>query len=415
MPVLHSLAFIASAAAHAVPKPVLSTPESLWQHYQQSQVDNAARRAEHDAQALHFGDKVMHYAVFTLGDKPSKGFPLYIALHGGGSAPAKVNDSQWKDMKIYYRDSVGTGIYVAPCGVTNTWDLHFQPESYVLMERLIENMVLYENVDPDRVYLLGFSAGGDGVYQLTPRLADRFAAANMSAGHPNGVNLANLASVPFLLQVGENDGDYHRNTVTAEYNDKLKALAASGNGEYVHEAFIHASHHHNFLDNDAHQRPQSVLANPHAWLVEGNRSTKSTNTNAVRWLNQYTRNPLPERLVWDLTTRAQRDSNGLWYWLDIGRHTRGTLGTDTIVASYDSSRNAVVVEQARTYLRILLNNAMVDLDKSVLVEVGGQQLHVQVSPSERVQEETLLERGDPRYIFAARITLAQGAARWRAE
>ncbi|KAJ7270307.1 hypothetical protein C8J57DRAFT_1321597 [Mycena rebaudengoi] len=416
---VRSLASIAVLSAHAAPtKLILFTPDILWQRYQEGQAYNAARRAEHDSHALLFGDKIMRYAAFTIGDKPSKGYPLYIALHGGGGAPPSSNDSQWKHMHIYYRDSVKNGIYVAPRGVTDTWDLHFQPESYVLLERLIENMVLYENADPDRVYLLGFSAGGDGVYQLTPRLADRFAAANMSAGHPNGTNLVNLASVPLLLQVGENDSAYHRNTVTAEYNDKLNALAASGNGEYVHEAFIHAGRPHNFLDNDASERPRMVLANPHAWLTEGNRfshSNKQANTNAIRWLEQHTRNPYPERVVWDLTTRAQRESNGLWYWLDIGKHTRESLGTDTIVTSYDSARNAIVVEQARTYLRILVNSAMVDLDKSVLVEVGGQILNLQVTPSKRVQEETLLERGDPRYVFAARITLMQYAAGWHAE
>ena len=32
--------------------------------------------------------------------------------------------------------------------------------------------------------------------QLAPRLADRFAAVNMSSGHPNGVSLLNLANCP---------------------------------------------------------------------------------------------------------------------------------------------------------------------------------------------------------------------------
>ncbi len=43
--------------------------------------------------------------------------------------------------------------------------------SYPLYERLIEAMIVLYNADPDRVYLLGFSAGGDGVYQVAPRLA----------------------------------------------------------------------------------------------------------------------------------------------------------------------------------------------------------------------------------------------------
>jgi poly(3-hydroxybutyrate) depolymerase len=50
-------------------------------------------------------------------------------------------------------------------------------------------MSLFRGVNPDKVYLLGYPAGGDGVWQLAPRMADRFAAAAMMAGHPNGASL----------------------------------------------------------------------------------------------------------------------------------------------------------------------------------------------------------------------------------
>lgn len=55
------------------------------------------------------------------------------------------------------------------------------------------------------------SAGGDGVYQIAPRRADRWAAANMAAGHPDKVSLVNLYHVPFAIQVGEVDIAYVRN------------------------------------------------------------------------------------------------------------------------------------------------------------------------------------------------------------
>ncbi|KAF8182782.1 hypothetical protein K438DRAFT_1937698 [Mycena galopus ATCC 62051] len=402
-------------AAHWHSKLTRSTYETLWERYKESQALDSFRRNEHDAQALSYRGRIMRYVSFTLGsDKPADGYPLYIALHGGGSVSPELNNQQWENMKTYYRNSIRTGIYVAPRGVTDTWDLHFQPESYVLIERLIKNMILYEDADPDRVYLLGFSAGGDGVYQLIPRLGDRFAAANMSAGHPNGVNLVNLASLPLLLQVGENNIAYNRNTVTPEYNNKLDALTGSSEG-YPHKAFIHAGCPHNFCDNDPGERPQHVLSTVPGWFVSSDRGTMLANTNAVRWVDQHIRNPLPAYVVWDLTTRAERESGGLWYWLDIGTHTCETLGTDTIVASYVSESNIVVVEQARMYLRILLNYSMLDLDKPVVVKVGQQILEVHVTPSERVQEETLWERGDWQYIFSARITLMEEVGGWRAE
>jgi hypothetical protein len=62
-------------------------------------------------------------------------------------------------------------IYNALHGVEDTWDCHFQIESYVLLDRLIMTLLLPNPqtaqlplVDSNRVFLVGFSAGGDGAY-----------------------------------------------------------------------------------------------------------------------------------------------------------------------------------------------------------------------------------------------------------
>ena len=131
------------------------------------------------------------------------GRSLWISLHGGGGAPKRVNDQQWENQKKLY--TVDEGIYLAPRAPTNTWNLWHEAHIDRLFARLIEDLIVLEDVNPDRVYVLGYSAGGDGVYQLAPRMADRWAAAAMMAGHPNGVSLLSLRNVPFALQVGGND------------------------------------------------------------------------------------------------------------------------------------------------------------------------------------------------------------------
>lgn len=42
-------------------------------------------------------------------------------------------------------------------------------------------------INPNKVFLTGFSAGGDGIYHMGPRMADVLAGVAMMAGHPNGV------------------------------------------------------------------------------------------------------------------------------------------------------------------------------------------------------------------------------------
>lgn len=230
---------------------------------------------------LKHGGNAMRFLMEQKGEPDENGrYPLYITLHGGGESTAEDNDAQWYGMFGYYSGAVENGIYIACRGITDTWNLHFRPESYPLYDRLIQAMIHLCHADPNRVYLLGFSAGGDGVYQITPRMADRFAAANMSSGHPNGVSLRNLMNCPFSIQVGVRD--YYSESamrcirgaeldqVLNDYHDLL------GIG-YEHQVLVRVPAGHNYNDytdfslsegvneDDMDRNGAEVLASPAAY------------------------------------------------------------------------------------------------------------------------------------------------------
>jgi dienelactone hydrolase len=407
-----------------------SASAALWEKYRKAVTSDGARLEEQNSRQIKYGDKTMRFSLSKKGDKPANGYPLYIALHGGGGAPPYVNDSQWEHMKIYYLDSVDTGVYVATRGVTDTWNLHFVDESYALYDHLIENLVAFENVDPNRVYIMGFSAGGDGVYQITPRMADRWAAANMSAGHHNWIRFDNLYNTPFLMQMGQFDSAYNRNTVAVENHIALNQLQAERGG-YVHELFLHERGSHNsWRDNDASRREQTIVANPEAWLKGEPTSSLRKNTNAVDWLNQYTRNPYPEKIYWDPQTSAPRVTNlgsryltdpalealltepkELFYWLDLAPQA-GEWASGVMEASFDSAKNSVQIVPGDSLdgLRILIHQDMLDIQQPVLVYVGDELIgSVKVQPNLRTLTRTLLERGDREFIFHGEIEVKRTA------
>ena len=156
-------------AAHAQTLPfdkIDAFKKDCWAQYLKKITEDPQRQKEMAESAIPYKESVMRFALYQIGDEPEGGYPLFIALHGGGGTAPEVNDSQWEHMKIYYRSSVKCGIYVATRGVTNTWNLHCVDNSYPLYDRLIENCVAFKHVNPNRVYVLGYSAGGDGVYLL---------------------------------------------------------------------------------------------------------------------------------------------------------------------------------------------------------------------------------------------------------
>lgn len=377
---------------------------SVWNEYVENATNDETRLSEKKDRAMDYGEVTMKYGLQVVGDRDENGYPLYIALHGGGSSDTPdVNDEQWLQMVSYYKRYLKNGVYVNPRGVRDTWDCHANPESYPLYDELIENMILFYDVDPNRVYILGFSAGGDGVYLVAPRMADRFAAANMSAGHPNGTSVVNLYNTPIMLQVGEFDSAYDRNKVTAEYDALLTDLNTLYEGGYEHKAYIHTGYGHNFTDNAP--ADQSVIADNAAWLSDGDNTSVLADTYAIHFLNNYTRNPLPHKVVWDLGNRGDQRSVESFYWVSAPYTTNDGI----LVISYDTDANTVTVESNTLNgdFEILLNEDMVDVFSPVTFITPDGTFTQSLSLSMDTLRETTLERGDSSYQFVVRIKYSE--------
>ena len=174
------------------------------------------RDSVHTALSYAYQDEVLKIGQYKMpiwwkvyGNKPADGRSLYISLHGGGGAPAATNNQQWENQKRLYEPA--EGVYLCPRAITDTWDLHFRPESDGFYEQIIQMAVVFLDVNPNKVYIMGYSAGGDGVWRIAPRMADHWAAASMMAGHPGDVSLLPLRNLPFMIWCGALDDAYNRN------------------------------------------------------------------------------------------------------------------------------------------------------------------------------------------------------------
>jgi predicted esterase len=92
-------------------------------------------------------------------------------------------------------------------------DMWWRPYLEGFLSEIINSFTIMGMINPNKVFLTGFSAGGDGVYHMGPRMADLLAGAAMMAGHPNNVEMYNVRNITFAIHVGENDSAYNRNNL----------------------------------------------------------------------------------------------------------------------------------------------------------------------------------------------------------
>ncbi|MCU0702470.1 MAG: hypothetical protein MUF18_00575 [Fimbriiglobus sp.] len=311
----------------------------------------------------------MPFEYKTFGKKPKGGWSLWISLHGGGGAPAKVNDQQWENQKRLYQPE--EGIYLAPRAPTNTWNLWHEAHIDRLFTRLIEDLIVLEGVNPNRVYVMGYSAGGDGVYQIAPRMADHWAAAAMMAGHPNGVSLLSLRNVPFALQVGGKDAAYNRNSVAKEYGDTLAKYRKDDPSGYEQFVKIHEGKGH--------------------WMELEDKA-------ALPWMAKFTRDPAPAKVVWKQTGTPHDRS----YWLAVP--AKEAKVDSLVVATRDKQSVEVTTAEKVETLIVRFDDRFADLDKPVTVTHAGKQVYTGVaSRTVAVMAKTLAGRGDPELVFDAEV------------
>ena len=333
------------------------------------------------AGVLKMGDLQMPFYYQHFGTAPSGGRSLFISLHGGGETSAEVNDQQYNNQKHLYDQTMNgmEGVYLAARAPTNTWNLWHQSHIDDFLDVLIQMAVIRENVNPNKVYLLGYSAGGDGVYQLAPRMADRWAAAAMMAGHPNDASPLGLKNTPFALHMGALDNAYNRNLKAQEWRDQLQKLQSDAPGSYLHDVHIHQGLGH--------------------WM-------NLQDAVALPWMAQYNRRPTPESVVWKQDDRHHRR----FYWLEVPQDQIQTAGE--VIASYDRSTNSVNIESNYSpTLFLYLNDEMLDLDQAVSIRYQGNKIAQKVFERTTINLYTSLqERGDPAMVFSVKIGVSQNSS-----
>lgn len=312
----------------------------------------------------------MPFDFKQFGEMPAEGRSLYISLHGGGNTAAEVNDQQWNNQKRLYTPK--EGIYLAPRAPWNDWDMWFKPGIDSLYDAIIQAAVANEGVDLNKVYLLGYSAGGDGLYRMAPRMADRWAAASMMAGHPGEASQVNLRNLPFMIWMGENDKAYDRNKWAVTCGNRLDSLQAADPSGYIHETHI--------VKDKGH------------WMDRAD-------TLAIGWMAKYKRNPYPEKIVW----RQEQVVLPSFYWLSIPLD-EAKHGMEVRVKRQG---NAIAIEKNDyTELTIYLNDEMFDLDKPINILYQGKTIYNDIVRRKLNNIiDTWKDRHDVNYLFPAKLVI----------
>jgi len=319
---------------------------------------------------------------------PAKPWPLLITLHGTGG-----NGADW--IRTWARTAGATHILVAPTTPKHTWAAR-QGHFYVLTALREATDAL--NVDPDRVYLDGMSMGGGGAFRLAEHVPDRWAAIGPRCNVPDirqkkdktyvTMLAENFRMVPVYWVLGAKD-----EKIPIEMGRAAKADVEAARGELLYREFPEGGHD---------------------WSLEKDEVV-------LEWYGKHARAPYPEELVWKSYEKVFSRA----FWVEVTKRTeappltivhldqkgaeserRTELRPPTLVRAKRKGNAIDVTTEEVRELRVYLDDAMVDLDKSVTITVNGRKLHdATVKRSLDVLIDEAHKRRDSSMLFSAFVDL----------
>ncbi len=345
--------------------------ELAWSAYKASPAHEPLRK-EFESKTVKTKDRTSAYLWRPIGEKPAGGWSLVIAMHGGGGAPARVNNQQWRSMfERYYHPHPEAGgyVYLALRAPNDAWNGFYDDAICPLVERLIKQFVLFGDVNPDRVYILGASHGGYGAFVIGPKMPDRFAAihASAAAATPGETHGENLRDVRFTVMVGEKDTAHGRADRTRDFVKELAGWKARYGG-YPGEVVLLKDIGHSVPDRDK--------------VAEMLKSVRSAH---------------PDKIVWSQSDEVLKH----FYWIEAPK----PAPSGRIEASVRDNMITLKADH-QDEVAFWLDAPLVNLARPVIVEVeGGRREVIKARPSPETYCVGLEQRGDPKLSAPARISV----------
>ncbi len=344
---------------------------AVWKAYQSATVPEKVKKDFEDKQVRH--DKyVSAYVVREVGKKPEKGWPLVIAMHGGGNAPKELNDSQWQIMQKYYKDHPEvTGYkYLALRAPNDTWNGFYDDYVPPLIINLIRQFTLLGEVDADKVFLMGYSHGGYGAFFIGPKIPDRFAAVHCSASAPTDGTISplSLRNTRFTFMVGEDDKAYGRRERCEKFNEEIQKLKEENKDDYPVEFELKKGFGHGGLpDRDK-----------------------------LKEMLPAVRNPTPRHLTWEPMDSLITD----FFWLSVPKPEKG----QSVDVSVRDNKADIKTRKVKE-LDLNLDGRLVDVTKPLKVVLDGKAQEVTLRPQMTTLCQSLARRGDPGLAYTCQVHL----------
>jgi dienelactone hydrolase len=288
---------------------------------------------------------------------------LVMSLHGGGEGAGSA-DTNW---------GLKGCMTIGPQGLLihgDNWN-RVHGEKQILT--LIEIAKAQYDVDPDRVYVMGFSMGGTGSWHMAGRFPDLFAGAApchgvLMADPVSQVRtkeevvsiqyglLPNVRNLPMYYFTGTEDKNCMPGTYLFAW-DLIEELRKEDPGGYTRIKFkCHPGVAHSFPPGE----PGKCL----------------------KYLAQFTRDSYPEKVVWlyaanphpmpdekDTTRRYQKHT---FYWI---RHDEPLDRMEIIATRKGNEFDIECIGAEYEGLSLMLNEKMIDVKKEVVVRVDGEEFY----------------------------------------
>lgn len=326
-----------------------------------------------------------------------KNRPLILGLHGGGEGAGSAAEpkSTWKAKSCI-------GIY--PQGIAlvhDTWNT-VHGERFLLT--LIEIAKVRFEVDPDRIYSMGFSMGGSGSWFMAGRHPDLLAGASPCAGVLMAEPKSQLASKEEVKAIQHGLVPNVRNLCMYYYIGLSDRNCMPGTYLYVQDMLERLRREDQGGYRRIHFKSYPGLA--HAF-------PPGEPAKGIRFLLEQRRETFPETLVWEYASdpfpqagpddRCARIAKRYFYWikceepLDMQR-IRATRSGNTIDLDVQDTKNGL------EGLTIYLNPQMIDPNDEVVVRHSGKEVfRGKPQPDLWTVLETLDARLDRSMVFDRRI------------